>query len=79
MSEVRAECEGLLEGEGMSGWMFEGYVKDKVGTGRHTKFIEYHDYKCLHCGYYMRVERTQKPPRYCPKCGDDKKGAKDEL
>ena len=27
-----------------------------------------------HCGRSVRVERTEKPPRYCPICGADMRG-----
>lgn len=55
----------------MSGWMYDGYTKFKAGTGRRAKMVENHIFKCLHCGWSVRVERTEKPPRYCPNCRAD--------
>lgn len=58
----------------MSRWMYDGYTKVKVGTGRRAKMVENHIFKCLNCGWSVRVERTEKPPRYCPNCGSDMRG-----
>ena len=57
-----------------SAWMYDGYTKVKVGTGRHARMVEKHIYKCLHCGWNVRTERTEKPPQYCPKCQSDMRG-----
>ena len=58
----------------MSAWMYDGYTKTKVGSGRYAKMVESHIYKCLHCGRSVRVERTEKPPMYCPYCQSDMRG-----
>lgn len=63
----------------MSAWMYDGYTKVKVGTGRHARMVEKHIYKCLHCGWSVMVERTEKPPMYCPKCQTDMRGEQDGL
>ena len=67
------------KGEPMSAWMYDGYTKVKVGTGRYAKMVENHIYKCLHCGWSVRVERTKKPPMYCPNCGADMRGEQHET
>ena len=54
-----------------SGWMYNGCMKVETGSGKHHKYVENHMYKCLNCGWSVRVEQTEKPPRYCPKCGMD--------
>lgn len=61
----------------MSAWMYDGYTKVKVGTGRHARMVEKHTYKCLHCGRSVRVEWSEKPPMYCPNCGADMRGGQD--
>ena len=57
-----------------SAWMYDGYTKVKTGYGRHAKMVENHIYKCLHCGWNVRTERTEKPPQYCPNCQSDMRG-----
>ena len=52
----------------MSKWIYDGYVKVKTGIGRHQRYIEYRRYKCLNCGWSVRIKRTMNPPQYCPKC-----------
>ena len=60
-----------VKGESMGEWMYDGYTKVKTGAGRHTQYVENHIYKCLNCGWSVRVMRIEKPPRYCPNCGSD--------
>lgn len=57
----------------MSKWIYDGYTKVKIGSGRHARYVENHIYKCNGCGCPVRVERTEKPPRYCPSCMADMK------
>ena len=52
-------------------WVYEGYTKVKTGSGRHARFIENHIYICPDCKREIRVEGTQKPPRFCPNCQKD--------
>ena len=49
----------------MSGWMFVG---SRPYTSKNLQ-----GYKCLHCGWEIWKEHTLQLPRYCPKCGNDKK------
>ena len=64
----------------MSGWMYNGYTKVKVGNGRNRRYKELHEYKCLHCGKSIRIDYTQKPPTNCPNCGADmRKGGQDAV
>ena len=55
----------------MSKWKYDGYTKIKEGSGRHARYIENHIYKCPECGWLVRTERTEKPPRHCPNCWKD--------
>lgn len=57
----------------MSKWIYDGYTKVKIGSGRHARYVVNHIYKCNVCGWSVRVERTVKPPRYCPSCREDMK------
>lgn len=58
----------------MSKWIaYDGYTKVKMGNGRHARFVVNHIYKCPDCGWSVRIERTQKPPRCCPNCQKDMK------
>ena len=60
----------------MSKWIYDGYTKVKIGSGRHARYVENHIYKCNVCGWSVRVERTENPPRYCPSCMADMKEEK---
>lgn len=55
----------------MSAWKYDGYTKVKIGNGRHARMVENHIYKCPYCDWSVRVERTQKPPQFCPNCNTD--------
>lgn len=57
----------------MSKWIYDGYTKVKIGSGRHARYVENRIYKCNGCGWTVRVERMEKPPRYCPSCMADMK------
>ena len=61
----------------MSKWIYDGYTKVKMGNGRHARFVWNYIYKCPDCGWSVRVERTQKPPRFCPNCKKDMKEGKE--
>ena len=52
-------------------WIYDGFTKEQTGNGRRSRFIENRIYKCPDCGLRVRVERTQKPPRFCPNCQKD--------
>lgn len=71
LSDIRIDMEICEKENGMSAWLYDGYTKIKVGTGRHARMVENHVYKCLHCGWSVRVERSEKPPMYCPNCKSD--------
>lgn len=55
----------------MSKWIYDGYTKVKMGSGRHQRYVENRIYKCPDCGWSVRVECMVKPPRYCPNCKKD--------
>ena len=57
-------------------WMYDGYTKVKEGQGRKARYVETYIYKCLHCGKEVRTD--DKPPRYCPNCGNDNRVEKDK-
>ena len=52
----------------MSKWIYDGYTKVKVGSGRHQRYVENQIYKCPDCGWSVKTERATKPPQYCPNC-----------
>lgn len=55
----------------MSKWIYDGYTKVKVGTGRHARMVGNHIYKCPNCGWSVRVEQSERPPMCCPNCQSD--------
>lgn len=62
----------------MSKWIYDGYTKIRVGHGRHARYIETHTYICPDCNWHERIERTVKPPEFCPVCGKNMKDGEQE-
>lgn len=55
----------------MSKWIYDGYTKVKIGSGRHARYVTKYTYKCPYCGLSVRVERLERPPRFCQNCNAD--------
>lgn len=55
----------------MSKWIYDGYTKVKVGTGRSARMYERHIYICPACKKTIRIGWNQKPPMTCPNCSAD--------
>ena len=53
-------------------WLNNGVTEHTYGK-RHPRTVRTRSYKCLNCGWSVRVELSEKPPRYCPNCGKDHK------
>ena len=52
-------------------WIYDGYVKVKVGEGRKAHYVESFDWKCAKCGRVVRTHDRHKPQFWCADCRED--------
>jgi rubrerythrin len=57
----------------MSEWLSCGITERVYGKGKNARTVSSRNYQCPNCGRMVKVELSQKPPRYCPNCGKDQK------
>lgn len=52
-------------------WIYDGYTKVKIGSGRGARMSEDWIYKCSVCGHEIRVNYAYRNdlPTKCDKCG----------
>lgn len=52
-------------------WIYDGYTKEKSGSGRSARMIETWIFKCSDCGHEIRLnyKYRNKLPFKCEKCG----------